>query len=336
MKAKAAKSEDVLSTLTVMCNQIFGRDTLPKSYITGKTVKFDISMSKMIVFVQGENVSDVTVTGASGPIGKKLSSASTKYGTKGCGNYKSITDTTLQGMMVTYTDCATGTYTINYKGTATSIEVYYEPNADLDFVFTDASGKTVDPKALYEGDYKVSFGMKDAKTGKLISSPLLGQPSYQGSYSVNGKEQTFKQDKGYNGEIPVSLSMNDTFEAKLTVTYLSGYTISKDSTDFGWPKGGIKVAARPAGELKLEISGGQASYPLDIKRSIICATAAACVQRRWILTGRWHFCRISALTAVNFVRHERARAWPKLYVKATRIIPITRHTVPIVARKFPG
>ena len=46
-----------------MCNQIFGRDTLPKSRISGNTMEFDISMSKLIVFVQGENIADLKITG---------------------------------------------------------------------------------------------------------------------------------------------------------------------------------------------------------------------------------------------------------------------------------
>lgn len=262
VKKQAKNSEDVLSALTEMCNQIFGRDSLPKSHISGKEVEFDISMRKLIVFVQGENVSGLTVTGASGPVGQQQSVASTKYGTAGCGNHNSVPDTSLQGMMVTYTDCAAGSYTIDYTGTATSVEVYYEPDAALDFVFTDAVGNTVDPNALYEGDYKVSFGMKDARTGKLIASDLLGKPHYQGSYSINGEAFPITHD-GHSGEVPVTLNMNDTFDAKLTVTYLSGYTITKDSSDFGWPEGGIQVAARPAGDLRLEITGGEALYSLQ-------------------------------------------------------------------------
>jgi len=171
-----------LSMLTEACNLVFGRDTLPENHKTEKTIDFDISMSKLIVFVQGENVSGVKVAGASGLVGRQLSAASTKYGTAGCGNRDSVPDTSLQGMMVTYADCAPGRYTIDYEGTATSIEVYYEPDADLDFVFTEADGNDVDPNALYEGNYKVSFGMKDAKTGKLLASDLLGNPHYVGSY----------------------------------------------------------------------------------------------------------------------------------------------------------
>ena len=63
--------------------------------------------------------------------------------------------------------------------------------------------------------------------------------------------------------MPISLKMNDAFEAHLTVTYLSGYTISKDSSDFGWPEGGIQVSARPAGDFRLEINGGDNSYSVQ-------------------------------------------------------------------------
>lgn len=262
VKKQAKNSEDVLSALTEMCNQIFGRDTLPKSHMSGNALDFDISMGKLIVFVQGENVSDVKLSGASGAVGQQLSSASTKYGTAGCGNHDSVPDTSLQGMMVTYQDCASGQYTIDYAGQATSIEVYYEPDADLDFVFTDAMGNNVDPHALYEGEYKVSFGMKDVKTGQLISSDLLGSPHYQGSYFINGEEFPITHD-GHSGEVPITLSMDDVFDANLTVTYLSGYTITKDSSDFNWPEGGIQVAARPAGELNLKIYGGAAEYSLQ-------------------------------------------------------------------------
>lgn len=262
IKNQASNSENVLSALTDMCNQIFGRDTLPKKLLSGETVNFDISMKKLIVFVQGENVSDLKLTSDSGNVGQLLGSAVTKYGTAGCGNYKSNPDTSLQGMMVTYSDCSAGSYNIEYSGNATSIEVYYEPDADLDFVFTDDMGNDVDPNALYEGTYKVSFGMKDAKTGELISSELLGEPVYEGSYSVNGEPFSITH-KGYSGSVPVVLNMGDTFEAELTVTYLSGYTIRKDSSDFGWPNGGIKVAARPAGNLVLEITGGEELYSLQ-------------------------------------------------------------------------
>lgn len=259
-KEKASDTADVLSTLTVMCNQVFGRDTLPKNHISGKTIDFDISMSKLIVFVQGENISNLKVTG--GTVGKKIGEQQTKYSEAGAGNYTSKPDTSLQGMIVTYENCGSGRYTIEHSGTATSVEVYYEPDADLDFVFTDADGNVVDPNALYEGEYKVSFGMKDAKTGKLITSDLLGKPKYNGHYYINGKEYPITHE-GSSGSVDIPLKMGDTFKADLNVTFLSGYTISKDSSDFGWPDGGIEIIPRPAGELDLKITGGDEIYYLN-------------------------------------------------------------------------
>lgn len=254
VKKQAVNTADVLSTLTDMCNLIFGRDTLPKSRIDGKNIKFDISMSKLIVFVQGENISDLKIKSENDDFsGKIINSQQTQYSTKGAGDYKSVPDKSLQGMMVTYEDCSAGSYTLEYSGTATSTEVYYEPNADLDFVFTDSEGNNVDLNALYEGEYKVAFGMKDAKTGKLISSELLGNPHYEGSYSINGVKTPITHE-GYSGEVPITLKMNDTFEAELTVTYLSGYVISKNSSDFGWPEGGVKVLAPPLGEFQAKLT----------------------------------------------------------------------------------
>lgn len=253
VKKQAVNTADVLSTLTDMCNLIFGRDTLPKNHISGDTMDFDISMKKLIVFVQGDNISNLQIKPESGDsAGRLVSSRETKYSTKGAGDYNSVADTSLQGMIVTYEDCAVGSYNIEYDGTATSVEVYYEPDADLEFIFTDSNGNNVDLNCLYEGDYKVSFGMKDAKTGELISSDLLGDPHYEGSYTINGERTVITHD-GRSGEVPITLKMNDTFEADLTVTYLSGYTISKNSTDFGWLEGGVKVLAPPLGVFQTEL-----------------------------------------------------------------------------------
>ncbi len=264
VEKQAAQSQDTLSSLTDMCNRIFGRDTLPKNHFSGSTIDLDMSISKLIVFVQGENVSNLKVVGANGLAGKQLSKASAKYGTAGS-DRGSTPDTTLQGTMVSYSDVSAGKYNVEFSGNATSIEVYYEPDADLDFVFTDEKGRVIDPKeSLYEGNYKVSYGMKDAKTGDLIESDLLGTPVYEGKYYINGKEVPISS-TGFTGETPVELKMGDLFRAEQTVTYLSGYTIKKNTTDFGWPDP-MHIDPRPAEDLILEITGGDKEYSLqDLK-----------------------------------------------------------------------
>ncbi len=261
--AEDAETKPILSELTEMCNKIFGRDVLQGSHINGKEINFDISMKKLIVFVQGKNVEGVTVSGANGSVGKEIARADVQYGTAGTSDsrYKNVPDKGLQGEMITYENCSAGSYTIAYKGNDAKVEVYYEPDVDLSFVFTDASGNLVDPNALYEGDYTVSFGMKDGKTQQLTESDLLGTPKYTGSYFIDGQETKFDH-KGARGEKTISLKMDQTFEANLTVTYLSGYTITKDSSEFGWPEGGVKVAPKPPGQLKLDISGGEDEYSL--------------------------------------------------------------------------
>ena len=266
----AKNSEDVLSILTGMCNQIFGRDTLPKSNSSNGKLSFDISMKKLIVFVQGVDVSNVRVSGANGEAGTMVSSSQVRYAENGAGDRaagKCVSDTSLQGMLVTYADCPAGEYTVNYSGTATSIEAYFEPDADLDFVFTNGSGEAVDPnQALYEGEYKVSYGLKDAKTGELIKSDLLGEPVYDGLYSLDGNKDTGDvtpiQSKGMSGEMPVTLKIGNIFYAKMTVTYLSGYTITKDSLDFGWPEFGLNVVPIPAGNFRIQISPASDTYQL--------------------------------------------------------------------------
>lgn len=265
----ATNSADVLSVLTGMCNQIFGRDTIPASRNRGGKLNFDISMKKLIVFVQGENVSDVSVTGANGPVGTLTASPDVHYAENGAGDRAEgncVSDTSLQGMLVTYTDCPAGEYTVSYSGTATSIEAYYEPDADLDFVFTDENGTAVDPdQDLYEGQYKVSYGIKDAKTGELIDSDLLGEPVYDGLYSLDGNkdagETTPIRHTGMSGEAPVTLKLGNIFYAKMTVTYLSGYTITKDSLDFGWPELGLPIVPKPVANFALTISPDDAVYP---------------------------------------------------------------------------
>ena len=260
-KRIAEDSANVLSSLTQLCNLVFGRNTLPKDRISGKQVNFDITMSKLIVFVQGENISNVKLTPSDNVGGTMVSNATTKYSTDGCGNYASVPDESLQGMMVTYANCAPGTYTLDYSGTATSVEVYYEPDAELDFVFTDLQGNDVSPENLYAGEYKVSFGIKDAKTKKLISSDLLGQPHYEGAYYVSGEENEILHD-GMSGEKKVTLNPGDTFNARLTVTYLNGYTQTKTARDFGWDENGIRVQEKAPGELQMKISGGDKKYRL--------------------------------------------------------------------------
>ncbi len=258
VERKATNSAEVLANLTQLGNIIFGRDILP---MDSKTVEFDISMKKLILFVQGENIDNVKLSGQT-----PISTDKLQYSTYGNTYYKNKKkqkiDTTLQGTMLTYENLDAGSYEVSFDGMESDITVYYEPDVEMDFIFTNLDGSVVDADTLYADEYMVSYGMKDAKTGELTESALLGNPHYVGAYYINGEEFPITHD-GCSGSVPVVLNAEDLFEATLTVTYLSGYTITRSTLDFGWPADGIRVKYKPAGDLMLEISGGDEAYPLQ-------------------------------------------------------------------------
>lgn len=260
---KAASSSEVLSMLTDMCNLIFGRDTLPASHLKDKSMTVDVSLNKLIVFVQGEKVSDLEVVSNSGnPAGTGSPKImTTRFSTQGARNKRNddgspqfLIDEKLQGMMVIYEGVSIGSYDIRFNGKADSIEAYYEPNVALEFTFTDDEGREVESEKLYEGNYRINFGLKDAITGEYTNSTLMGDTHYSGSYTVNGKETAIEShDK--KGEVQVPLKVEDSFKCHLTVTYLSGYQFTAAIDD-------TYVKPRPPLDLKLSISGGQPEYEI--------------------------------------------------------------------------
>lgn len=267
----ASQGKDVLSKLTGICNSIFGRDVLPNQ---GKTVRFDVSMSKLIVFVQGENINNVKL-GSLTPIENKQMS----YATLGAGKYKNSdystqfrSDTSLQGVLLTYENVKAGEYALSYTGTATSVEYYYEPNVDIVATFTDSAGNNVDmTEKPIAGHYVLSFFMVDKATSQKNSSDLLGQVDYVITYKLNNTEKTVTATDA--GKIELDLQPRDTLTVTLKVTYLGNYTITRTAVDFGWPVNGLEFEAPEAGWLDVHLSGQQEipltdlelkNYPFEI------------------------------------------------------------------------
>lgn len=144
----AKNTENVLAELTTMCNNIFGRDELKNN---GKAISFDLPMSKLIVFVQGDNISNVEVKNSEGKsVGEVVSFYNPRYGEKGSGNYPIKIDKSLQGSIITYANCEKGDYTITYDGSMSSISVYFEPDVDLSVVLKNPEGGVISPDAAYE------------------------------------------------------------------------------------------------------------------------------------------------------------------------------------------
>lgn len=252
---KSADSTEVLSALSKMCNTIFGRDSLPE---VGSTVKFDLPMKKLILFVQGQGIQNVKLGDLS-----PVSSTQMQYSTLGAGgNYAKLLqiDDTLQGMMAIYENVDAAELALSHDGTATSVDCYYEPDVDIWLELQDAAGNKVDPNAeLICGTYMLGYGIVD-KNGNMVNSPLLGKTVYELTYTQAGKEETITTETG--DILKLELKPGDTLSARVKATYLDGYTLERDTKD-EWPEGGLSFIAPEAGLLEIRLSGGAEEYKLS-------------------------------------------------------------------------
>lgn len=233
---QANDSNEILKSLTDMCNTIFGRNKLE---VSGNTINFDVDMSKLIVSVQGKDISDINITGNSQNTSFSPDKLYTpRYSEKGNGG-RFFVDYNLSGVVAIYSDMPAGEYSLKYSGTASDIEVYYEPDVDLSLRFVDEDGTNIDDMVeANPGNYYIEYGLTDNK-GNYTNSSLIGNQDYEITYTVNGVEKTEKSDK--NGKIPVTLNPGDTIDVSAKVTFLDGYVIKKDANDLGWPAGGYKI-----------------------------------------------------------------------------------------------
>ena len=246
-------SSAVLTELTDMCNRIFGRDLLP---LSGNTAEFDVSMSKLIVFIQGESISDVTLGGK-----KPNSQHAIKYSELGClePDYDWQIDYTLQGVIATFEDFDAGSYELSYSGNATSTSIYYEPDVDLAVELIDAQGNPAG-KEIYAGTYTLNYSLVD-KHGTPTTSALLGDVNYTIHYEINGESFDLQETKP--GSVQLELQAGDKLDGLFTVRYLKDYTLQKTSAQLGWPAGGYEVVTRPVGQVTAKVDGGQDVYPLS-------------------------------------------------------------------------
>ncbi len=262
---KASDSDQVLTKLTNMCNMIFGRDTMS---VSSNEVNIDVSMKKMILFVQGRDVSNVSVTDVNGnEIGQKSDVHTMKYSELGAGgdNHGNAVDENLQGMIVTYSDCRAGSYRLSCSGDVSSAVAYYEPDVDLVVQLVDEGGNVISgDEVAYAGNYTLRYGLKDNQTGQLVESDLLGSTHYEIEYTINGETYTASSDRKQDS-LTVSLEAGDVLDATISAEYLSGYRITKSGPDFGWPDGGFQIEVRSIDPnlFTLTLTGGQADYPLS-------------------------------------------------------------------------
>ncbi|MCH5354103.1 MAG: hypothetical protein J1E06_11660 [Acutalibacter sp.] len=262
-----ATSAQVPSALSDFCNKIFGRDELSSEYNPGgKHPSFDIDMSKLIVFIQGEDVGNISLMNSDGTVLSPSSSYFPQYSERGAiGVVKeeewvlNCVDDSLTGAIATYENCSAGEYTLSYSGTDRSISIYYEPDVDLAVTITDESGAVMNSgDDFFPGTYDVHYSLVD-RDGNETRSKLLGNVEYQLACAVNGAEPEQKE-SSEPGTMQITLNGGDSLELESSVTFLSGYQIHKDLQDLGWEGGQLSIIEDDTRAFSVDLKAPQSYY----------------------------------------------------------------------------
>ena len=187
--AKAASSADILNQITGICTRVFNSNKLT---VEKNKFSFDIPMSQLVVFAQGQNVQ---VRGIKGPDGKLIGGAQravgVRYSETAAPNYTidpGVIPKNLVGSVVAFDGAYdAGDYTLDISG-AETVEIYYKPNVEISAYLTDDSGEEVtDLEKLKAGSYTIHFGFVKAGTQeKVAESKLLGNVDYSAVIEQNG------------------------------------------------------------------------------------------------------------------------------------------------------
>ena len=245
---KNSDENSLREDLVEICNRIFQRAALPGVDRDGGKLRLDLSMKKLIVFVQGSGAKVNSLKDENGKeIKKLLDSGQRKYSDISANFTNDIVnipvDKSLAGQVVTFDSCKRGSYTLNCSG-AQSIQVFYEPDVDIQVAFTDTDGQLVDTsaKALIPGEYTVKSTLIDAVTGDDVTeNGLLGSVKM----SVKLKKGAESDYKAYENGATISFSADETLDMYIEGQYLKKYTIStKDDPRFIWMRN-AKVASDP-------------------------------------------------------------------------------------------
>ena len=244
---KNASADSLKDDLVEICNDIFQRSVLPESEIKGNKVTLDLSMSKLIVFVQGKGAKIDSLTDSKGKkIEQILNSGQRTYSTITANdaygqNYSQApVDDTLAGQVITFGACSTGEYTLNYSGTE-NIQIFYEPNVKIKYSLKNSEGGEVDltKSSIDAGKYTIDFTLIDGATGKDIlndddmadARKLLGKVDMSAYVEYENDESKNLKDIKSGGEI--DLKPGDDVFFRIEGHYLDKFTISTETDKDG-------------------------------------------------------------------------------------------------------
>ena len=236
--AKKSSDTSLKDDLIGICNAIFQRSILPSNRLSGEKLNLDLSMKNVIVFAQGANAKIVSLKDSSGKeVAVTLDSGQRKYSDiKAKGYADAPIDTSLAGQVVTFAACPKGEYTLSYSG-AEKIQIFYEPDVDIDFSFTNSDGQKIEkPEDFVAGEYTVNSKIVDASTGEDVTShELMGNDVKLSTYVKTSKDSERKE---YANGAKINFEPDDSTEIWVEGEYLGKYKISsKDDKKWDWLNG---------------------------------------------------------------------------------------------------
>lgn len=194
---KAATTNEILSKVTSIANQIFEHQVLGSAFVVSSDhetlLNIDIPTDQIVIFAQGENAS----VGSLSLNGQAVTPSSLNI-VKHSGdvmplnNEEISVDTSLHGMVVTYdagdTPFESGQFAVSVSN-ATTVEYYYRPGVTVNCELMLDGSEVQATDKLYAGNYEVALNFINPFTGKIIESQLLSSAKFRLSVMNNDTEQ---------------------------------------------------------------------------------------------------------------------------------------------------
>lgn len=242
MYAKKSTDASLMSDLVDICNAIFQRSILPAAYYSNNMLNIDLSMNKVIVFVQGQGAKIESLKASDGtPVAVLQESGQRKFSRISVGKYYQTAtppiDDSLYGEVVTFDACPKGQYILSCPR-AEKVQIFYEPDVDIKVSLTNKNGNAVSlsDTGIEAGASTIRSKIVDGKTGEDVTEHVLMGNDVK--FSTYVKASGDASARKYENGVEILFEPDGKTEVNVDATYLDGqYTLSTkgDPQDFPWP-----------------------------------------------------------------------------------------------------
>lgn len=201
---KASTTNDILSKVTSIANQIFEHQVLNDNFIDysdGTTLlNIDIPTSQIVIFAQGEgaSVGELTLNGRA-ILPTSLQNVKHSGDVMPLNDETIMVDTSLYGIVATFeaenNPFESGQFAVSVSG-ATTVEYYYRPGVTVNCELILNGNKVKSDEDLYAGEYEVALSFTNPLTGEEIQSELLSSAEFTLTVINNDHEQVVSNQTG--------------------------------------------------------------------------------------------------------------------------------------------